>query len=192
VNCQKILFNSLITTGWGVLFFVPKNVNALADIYSPWVSLGGYCDVDVLDVNICLRSVAECYYSRTKLLHRGPDQALFIAAHASRDGLRHGLSSDRIRNVVGIVMTAAGVPSKFRPHSPRHAFLADAATRGWHQEDFLADALLSGRVYDLYYKCPVEQVVNHVAMVPFVGNSRGDPPVVRVELSDRRLRDIAR
>ena len=89
-------------------------------------------------------------------------------------------------------MTAAGVPSKFRPHSTRHAFLADAATRGRHQEAFLADALLSGRVYDLYYKCPLEQVVNHVAMVPFVGNSPGDPPVVRVELSDRRLRDIAR
>ena len=153
----------------------------------------GYCDVDPCDVNICLRSAAECYYSRTALLSRGPDQAMFLASFAGRDGLRHGLSSDRIRNVVGDVMTAAGVPSKFRPHSTRHAFLADAAHKGRQQEAFLADALLSGRVYELYHKCPVEQVSNHAALVPFVGNPSGDPPIVRLELqSGRRQGNSAR
>ena len=171
-------------------YFEPKNVRSLKNsVFSPWVSLGGYADVDPLDVNICLRSSLECYVRRTQPLSRAPDQSLFIAAHAGPDDLRHGLSSDRIRNVVGDVMSAAGVPEKFRPHSTRHAFMADAANQGRRQEAFLADALLSGRVYELFYKCPVERAANHAAIVPYIGNARGDPAVVRLELADRAEAD---
>eukprot|EP01050_Picozoa_sp_SAG11_P037539 SAG11_NODE_14852_length_597_cov_1.590361_1_plen_129_part_00 len=118
----------------------------------------------------------------------GPDPALFVVANADRYGIHHGVSSDRVRNVVGDVMRAAGVPAKFLPHSTRHAFLADNANRAIQQEAFLSQALMPGRVYELYYKCPIEQMPQHSAMVPvLVGNGRTDDAAAVVQLTDRRV-----
>lgn len=93
---------------------------------------------------------------------------MFLGAYPDHYGIYHGLSADRIRNVVGAVMTAAGIPSKFLPHSTRHAFLADSANRAVQQEAFLSQALMSGRVYELFYKCPIENLAEHAAIVPVV------------------------
>lgn len=101
-------------------YLLPKNVASLADVFSPWVDLGGYADVDPDDVNICLRSAVECYYRRTAHRQQGDDPTLFLVAHADRHGVYYAMSTDRMRNVVGVVMAAAGVPVKFRPHSTRH------------------------------------------------------------------------
>jgi hypothetical protein len=110
----------------------------------------------------------------------GTDLALFLSLNRDgRDGKYYGLSADRVANIMGSVMTAAGVPDKFNPHSSRHAFMANA---------FLASALCSGRVFELYYKCPVEARAQHMALVPTVPNL---PHGVRepTEISDqiRRL-----
>eukprot|EP01052_Picozoa_sp_SAG31_P055896 SAG31_NODE_15694_length_742_cov_1.810264_1_plen_76_part_00 len=42
----------------------------------------------------------------------------------------------------------------------------DSANRAVQEEAFLSSALLSGTVYELYYKCPIEQMANHAACVP--------------------------
>jgi hypothetical protein len=176
-------------------YLLPKNVGSLADVYSPWIDLGGYADYVPLDQNICFRSALEIYYQRTDGLNLGSERAMFLSAYSSRDGTRHGLSSDRIRNVVGKVMTAAGVPEKFRPHSTRHAFLADSAQRGVQEEAFLASAQMSGRVFELYYKCPIEQTCAHQALVPAVGlvPDSSHPPAVLLELTyDSRAEDTER
>ena len=171
-------------------YLMPKNHASLADILSPWVDLGAYADVDPADVHVCLRSALETYAARTWNLERGgTDPALFLSLNRDgRDGKYYGLSADRVANIMGSVMTAAGVPDKFNPHSSRHAFMADATNRGVTQDAFLASALCSGRVYELYYKCPVEARAQHRAMVPTVPNL---PHGVRepAEISDqiRRL-----
>ena len=87
---------------------------------------------------------------------------------------------------VAIAQRAARVPEKFLPHSTRHAFLADNANRAVQQEAFLSQALMSGRVYELYYKCPIEQMPQHSAMVPvLVGNGRTDDAAAVLQLTDR-------
>ena len=65
-----------------------------------WVNLGGYCDIEPSDVNICLRSALECYYRRTATLKLSSDPAMFLGAYPDHYGIYHGLSADRIRNVI--------------------------------------------------------------------------------------------
>ena len=123
----------------------------------------------------------------------GTDPALFLSLNrAGRDGKYYGLSADRVANIMGSVMTAAGVPDKFNPHSSRHAFMADATNRGETQDAFLASALCSGRVFELYYKCPVEARAQHMAMVPTVPNlphGNREPAEISDQIRRLELRD---
>jgi hypothetical protein len=175
-------------------YLMPKNHASLADIFSPWVTLGAYADVDPADVHVCLRSALETYAARTWEFDRGgTDPALFLSLNRDgRDGKYYGLSSDRVANIMGSVMKAAGVPDKFNPHSSRHAFMADAVNRGETQDAFLASALCSGRVYELYYKCPVEARAQHMAMVPTVPNlphGNREPAEISDQIRRLELRD---
>ena len=142
-------------------YFIPKNVNSLEDVFSPWIPLGP--QASGADVHICCRSAVQAYVNRTAHLTRAEKDGhsrLFVSLVPTKlddgAGVFTALSADRIGNLVGAVMLRAGVPAKFKKHSTRHAAGSAAAATPQGREDFLRTAQMSGPVFDKYYKCPIE------------------------------------
>ena len=133
-----------------------KTIKSRPSHFSKWHHLGVYLQPTPEFPRlaaICVRRWLEAYVEKTDCLPCCTDLTfLSVTKHL---GKHKGIGAQRVSKDVGAAMTECGIPSRFMPHSTRHASLSKKKANGVHVDNITADADVSAKVFTLFYQQPV-------------------------------------
>jgi hypothetical protein len=147
----------------------PKTIGAGVGDYGPFKIVGDALATPASPERAayCMRTCLESYFRRTRGLNLAGDSMFILSKPGRRvtdangkaswlnDLKFYACSRDTVRNDVDWVMTEAGVPSQYRPHSTRAASGAAIRRGGGTEFDVLRCADVSSKVYRLHYEKPI-------------------------------------
>ena len=129
--------------------------------FTDWVTIDS-----VADAAVCVATRLYWYVRASELLPKGlQGDRLFVSATTRVDkGPGHyDMRSASLASAMAKVMKAAGVPLDFRPHSARHAGMADGKKRKMTDDEVCVRSNMSRPTYVKYYARQIRRADSNLA-----------------------------